>query len=59
MRGRHGESVWNAENRFTGWKDVALSEKGVMEAKQCGQLIKESGLTFDVAYTSVLKVSGL
>lgn len=53
---RHGESTWNNENRFTGWKDVPLSEKGEMEAAQCGDLIKESGLTFDVAYTSVLKV---
>ena len=53
---RHGESTWNNENRFTGWKDVPLSEKGVKEAAQCGDLIAESGLTFDVAYTSVLKV---
>lgn len=53
---RHGESTWNNENRFTGWKDVPLSEKGKGEAAQCGELIAESGLTFDVAYTSVLKV---
>ncbi|CAN0365706.1 unnamed protein product [Ascophyllum nodosum] len=52
---RHGESTWNFENRFTGWKDVPLSEKGKVEAAQCGDLIAESGLTFDVAYTSVLK----
>lgn len=53
---RHGESTWNNENRFTGWKDVPLSEKGIKEAAQSGELIAESGLTFDVAYTSVLKV---
>lgn len=53
---RHGESTWNNENRFTGWKDVPLSDKGKEEAAQCGDLIAESGLTFDVAYTSVLKV---
>lgn len=55
-KNRHGESTWNFENRFTGWKDVPLSEKGKVEAAQCGDLIAESGLTFDVAYTSVLKV---
>lgn len=52
---RHGESVWNQENRFTGWTDVDLSEKGINEAKQAGKLMKEEGLTFDVALTSVLK----
>jgi 2,3-bisphosphoglycerate-dependent phosphoglycerate mutase len=52
---RHGESTWNKENRFTGWTDVDLSEKGREEAKEGGQAIKAAGLTFDVAYTSVLK----
>lgn len=52
---RHGESIWNKENRFTGWKDVPLSEKGVDEAKKAGQLLKKEGFNFDVAYTSVLK----
>jgi 2,3-bisphosphoglycerate-dependent phosphoglycerate mutase len=52
---RHGESVWNKENRFTGWTDVDLSEKGFTEASQAGKLMKEAGLTFDIAYTSVLK----
>ncbi len=52
---RHGESTWNKENRFTGWTDVDLSEKGVAEAHQGGQLLCEGGYTFDVAYTSVLK----
>jgi 2,3-bisphosphoglycerate-dependent phosphoglycerate mutase len=52
---RHGESVWNKENRFTGWTDVDLSEKGVEEAKSAGKVLKEKGFTFDVAYTSVLK----
>lgn len=52
---RHGESTWNKENRFTGWTDVDLSEKGVAEAHQGGQLLREGGYTFDVAYTSVLK----
>ncbi len=52
---RHGESVWNKENRFTGWTDVDLSEKGIQEAKQAGKLLKEQGFTFDVAFTSVLK----
>jgi 2,3-bisphosphoglycerate-dependent phosphoglycerate mutase len=52
---RHGESVWNKENRFTGWTDVDLSEKGVEEAKKAGKAMKENGLTFDLAYTSVLK----
>ncbi|WP_137172498.1 2,3-diphosphoglycerate-dependent phosphoglycerate mutase [Massilia sp. HP4] len=52
---RHGESTWNLENRFTGWTDVDLTEKGVAEAKTAGRVLKEAGFTFDVAYTSVLK----
>jgi len=52
---RHGESIWNRENRFTGWTDVDLSEKGVEEARKAGQVLKEKGHTFDVAFTSVLK----
>jgi 2,3-bisphosphoglycerate-dependent phosphoglycerate mutase len=52
---RHGESVWNQENRFTGWTDVGLTEKGLAEAKTAGQLMKDAGFAFDVAYTSVLK----
>jgi len=52
---RHGESTWNLENRFTGWTDVDLTEKGVAEARSAGQVLKEAGYTFDVAYTSVLK----
>jgi 2,3-bisphosphoglycerate-dependent phosphoglycerate mutase len=51
---RHGESIWNKENRFTGWTDVDLSEKGIEEAKKSGQLLKKEGFVFDVAYTSVL-----
>ena len=52
---RHGESVWNKENRFTGWTDVSLSEKGIEEAKEAGKILKKKGYTFDLAYTSVLK----
>ena len=52
---RHGESVWNKENRFTGWTDVQLSEKGMAEAIAAGQLLKSQGFTFDIAYTSVLQ----
>jgi 2,3-bisphosphoglycerate-dependent phosphoglycerate mutase len=52
---RHGESLWNRENRFTGWTDVDLTEKGVEEARQAGKLLRESGFDFDVAFTSVLK----
>ena len=52
---RHGESEWNKQNRFTGWKDVDLSEKGVAEAQKAGQVLKEQGFTFDVAFTSLLK----
>lgn len=52
---RHGESLWNKENRFTGWVDVDLSPKGFEEAKAAGVLLKKEGLQFDMAYTSVLK----
>jgi 2,3-bisphosphoglycerate-dependent phosphoglycerate mutase len=52
---RHGESEWNKENRFTGWTDVDLSEKGLAEAKAAGKLLKDEGYTFDIAFTSVLK----
>ena len=52
---RHGESTWNKENRFTGWTDVDLSEKGRGEAKKAGELLRAEGFVFDVAYTSVLK----
>jgi len=52
---RHGESVWNKENRFTGWTDVDLSEKGIVEAKKAGAVLKSEGFTFDAAFTSVLK----
>jgi 2,3-bisphosphoglycerate-dependent phosphoglycerate mutase len=52
---RHGESTWNMENRFTGWTDVPLSEKGTKEAMDAGRLLLKEGYTFDVAYTSVLK----
>ncbi|MRV75729.1 2,3-diphosphoglycerate-dependent phosphoglycerate mutase [Duganella sp. FT92W] len=52
---RHGESTWNLENRFTGWTDVDLTEKGVAEAKAAGKVLKDEGFTFDLAYTSVLK----
>ena len=52
---RHGESTWNRENRFTGWTDVDLTEKGIEEARHAGRLLKEAGFTFDLTYTSVLK----
>ena len=52
---RHGESTWNKENRFTGWTDVDLSEKGLGEAKRAGELLRAEGYTFDVAFSSVLK----
>jgi len=52
---RHGESEWNKENRFTGWTDVDLSEKGIAEAEAGGKLMKEAGFKFDLAYTSMLK----
>ena len=51
---RHGESTWNKENRFTGWTDVDLSERGREEAKEAGRLLKEGGYVFDTAFTSVL-----
>jgi 2,3-bisphosphoglycerate-dependent phosphoglycerate mutase len=52
---RHGESIWNQENRFTGWTDVDLTPKGVEEARAAGRLLKQNGFAFDLAYTSVLK----
>ena len=52
---RHGESTWNLANRFTGWVDVDLTEKGAAEAREAGRILKEAGFEFDVAYTSVLK----
>ena len=52
---RHGESIWNQENRFTGWYDVDLADKGVSEAREAGRLMKEQGFVFDIAFTSVLK----
>lgn len=52
---RHGESAWNKENRFTGWTDVDLTEKGIAEANRAGELLKENGFNFDKAYTSYLK----
>lgn len=52
---RHGESVWNKENIFTGWLDAPLSEEGINQAKRAGQILKEKGFTFDLAFTSVLK----
>ena len=52
---RHGESTWNRENRFTGWTDVDLSEKGIIEAGQAGRVLKERGYGFDLAFTSLLK----
>ena len=52
---RHGESVWNMENKFTGWTDVSLSDKGIFEAHQAGKVLKAKGFSFDVAYSSFLK----
>ncbi len=52
---RHGESTWNRENRFTGWTDVPLSDKGAEEARAAGRILKENGYVFDMAFTSVLK----
>jgi 2,3-bisphosphoglycerate-dependent phosphoglycerate mutase len=52
---RHGESEWNKENRFTGWTDVDLSERGINEAREAGKVLRENGFFFDLAYTSFLK----
>jgi len=52
---RHGESTWNLENRFTGWTDVDLTDKGMAEARSAGRVLREAGFSFDLAYTSVLK----
>lgn len=52
---RHGQSIWNLENKFTGWTDVSLSSNGIEEAKEAGKILKEKGFQFDLAYTSVLK----
>ena len=52
---RHGESLWNKANRFTGWYDIGLSERGKVEAGEAGRMLKEKGYNFDVCYTSVLK----
>lgn len=52
---RHGESTWNLENRFTGWTDVDLTDKGIAQAKEAGRVLKAEGYEFDLAYTSVLK----
>ena len=52
---RHGQSIWNLENRFTGWTDVELSEQGIKEAREAGKILKDKGFEFDIAYTSVLK----
>lgn len=52
---RHGESIWNKENIFTGWTDVELSEKGIAEARSAGQLLKQNNFNFDICYTSILK----
>ncbi len=52
---RHGESVWNKENLFTGWTDVDLSDKGTQEAKEAGRTLKKQGYSFDIAFTSLLK----
>lgn len=52
---RHGESIWNYENIFTGWTDIDLSARGVAEAKQAGKILKKEGYVFDIAFTSILK----
>jgi 2,3-bisphosphoglycerate-dependent phosphoglycerate mutase len=52
---RHGESTWNQENRFTGWTDVDLTDRGIAEAREAGRLLREGGFVFDIAFTSVLK----
>ena len=54
---RHGQSIWNAENRFTGWVDIDLSEKGILEAKKSGQLIKDLDIKIDVSYIIFFKKS--
>ena len=54
---RHGQSVWNAENRFTGWVDVDLSNKGVLEAEKSGQIIKDLNINIDISYTCLLYTS--
>ena len=56
---RHGKTIWNLENRYTGWTDVELSEEGIMEAKNAGKLLKEKGFSFDLAYDTGLKRSAL
>ena len=52
---RHGQSMWNLENKFTWWTDVELSPKGIAEAKEAGKVLKEKGFSFDLAFTSALK----
>ena len=52
---RHGESQWNFENKFTGWVDVPLTQKGIKEAKECGKILKKNEFFFDIAYTSLLE----
>ena len=52
---RHGQSLWNLENKFAGWKDIDLSDNGIKEAINAGKLINKSNIEFDIAYTSVLK----
>jgi len=52
---RHGESIWNSQNRFTGWVDIGLSEIGIKEAKQAGNLLKKEGYSFDLVFTSILQ----
>lgn len=54
---RHGESIWNKSNQFTGWVDVPLNQNGINEAKAAGRRLKNAGFTFDIAYTSMLKRS--
>ena len=52
---RHGQSIWNLENKFTGWTDIDLSENGIKEAKEAGKILKSKNYKFDIAYTSILK----
>jgi 2,3-bisphosphoglycerate-dependent phosphoglycerate mutase len=52
---RHGESIWNSEDKFTGWSDVDLSARGIAEAKEAGRMLRDNGYSFDIAFTSVLK----